>query len=326
MEEGSGRLPTSEHFELKQLAEGVYAAIATVGGAAYSNAGIIDLGDQTLVFDTFDSPQAADDLRVAAETLTGRPATYVIISHAHADHWCGNQVFAPHVPIITSQTIRQEMPAATAWLEELRENPEELEQAIREAQERLGTEEDERQRASLQLSITRMGQRLAELSGLDMRLPNQTFTGTLVFHGTRRTAELREVAPAHTADDIYLILPEDRITFMGDLGFFQCQPFMVYCDPDAWVGQLEVMEGFDSEVFVPGHGPLGTRADLALQKEYILVLQDLLAQALDEGLTPEDVLQKPLPVPFDGWLYGGMARWEANVRSMYERLSGEGVG
>jgi len=37
-------LPTSEHFDLHQLAEGVYAAIAIEGGAAFSNAGIVDLG------------------------------------------------------------------------------------------------------------------------------------------------------------------------------------------------------------------------------------------------------------------------------------------
>jgi cyclase len=76
MTQTANRLPTSEHFELERLADGVYAAIATVDGAAYGNAGIVDLGEQTLVFDTFDSPRAADDLRVAAETLTGRPATY----------------------------------------------------------------------------------------------------------------------------------------------------------------------------------------------------------------------------------------------------------
>jgi len=37
-------LPTSEYFDLHQLAEGVYAAIAIEGGAAFSNAGIVDLG------------------------------------------------------------------------------------------------------------------------------------------------------------------------------------------------------------------------------------------------------------------------------------------
>ncbi len=102
MSNSASALPTSEHFQLQEIARGVYAAIGTPGGAAHSNAGIVDLGDQTLIFDTFETALAAEDLRVAAEHLTGRPATCVIISHAHADHWCGNQAFAPQVPIITA--------------------------------------------------------------------------------------------------------------------------------------------------------------------------------------------------------------------------------
>jgi hypothetical protein len=41
----SRALPTSVHFELEQIAQGIYAAIGVPGGAAHSNAGIIDLGD-----------------------------------------------------------------------------------------------------------------------------------------------------------------------------------------------------------------------------------------------------------------------------------------
>ena len=47
MQDTTSMLPTSAHFELKQIAEGVYAAIAVAGGGARSNAGIIDLGDHT---------------------------------------------------------------------------------------------------------------------------------------------------------------------------------------------------------------------------------------------------------------------------------------
>ena len=65
-------LPVSDHFELVQVAEGVHAAIARPGGAAFSNAGIVDLGDLTLVFDTFETPVAARDLKAAGESLTGR--------------------------------------------------------------------------------------------------------------------------------------------------------------------------------------------------------------------------------------------------------------
>ena len=319
-------LPQSEHFELHQLAGGVYAAIALPGGKAFSNGGIVDLGDQTLVFDAFETPAAASDLRTAAEQLTGHPVTYLIISHCHADHWGGNQAFAPETAIITTHAIRQEMPEAMGWMIDLKENPSELEQAIQETREGLETEADERQRASLQASIARMSGWLEILPTFELRYPEQTFSGKLVFYGTRRRAELVEVAPGHTASDAYLLLPDDHIVFMGDLGFLQCQPYMVYCDPQAWVSQLEDMEQFDVETFVPGHGPLGTKADLALQRQYITLLEGLVAQSIAEGLTVVETLQETLPPPFDGWLHGSMARWEANIRSSYERLSGGSGG
>ena len=321
MSQSARALPTSEHFELQELATGVYAAIGTPDGAAYSNAGIVDLGDQTLVFDTFDTVLAAEDLRAAAEHLTGRPATGVIISHAHADHWCGNQVFAPQVPIIASHAIREGMPAAIGWLDELREHPAELEEAIEAEQALLAEETDPAKRTSLERSINRMAHRLRELPNLELRLPNQTFGGRLVFHGSRRRAELVEVAPGHTKHDIYLLLPEDCIVFMGDLGFFQCQPFTVYADPQAWVAHLEEMQGSNIEIFVPGHGPLGTKADLALQQQYLTLLEKLVTQAIREGLSAEEMLERPLPAPFDVWLQEGMARWERNVLATHERLS-----
>ena len=66
-------LARTKHFRLERLVEGIYAAIHVDGGAAIGNAGIVDLGDRTLVYDTFFTPQAGEDLRAAAEALTGRP-------------------------------------------------------------------------------------------------------------------------------------------------------------------------------------------------------------------------------------------------------------
>jgi len=316
-------LPKSKHFELVQLADGVYAALASSGGQAFSNGGIVDLGDQTLVFDAFESPAAAADLRSAAEQLTGHPVSYLIISHCHADHWGGNQVFAPETSIITTHAIREEMPEAMGWMIELKEDPSELEEAIQESQERLGSETDEQQRASLKASVARMTGWQEFLPNFELRYPEQTFSGKLIFHGTRRTAELVEVAPGHTASDAYLLLPGDGVLFMGDLGFLQSQPFMVYCDPQAWVSELERMEQLDVQTYVPGHGPLGTKEDVALQREFITRLEELVAQAVSDGLTAEETLEKTLPAPFDDWIRASNARWEANVWSSHERLSGK---
>ena len=71
---GQTGLPESRHYILHELADGVYAAIHNdEGGYAICNAGIIDLGDKTIVLDPFISPAAARDLKQHAENLTGRP-------------------------------------------------------------------------------------------------------------------------------------------------------------------------------------------------------------------------------------------------------------
>jgi glyoxylase-like metal-dependent hydrolase (beta-lactamase superfamily II) len=323
MQQKNHELPTSDHFTLHQIAEGVYAAIAIEGGAAYSNAGIIDLGDRTLIFDTFETPIAADDLRSAAEHLTGGPVCCIIISHAHDDHWLGNQVFAEHIPIISTHKTRAEMSERAEDIKDLQENPSELEEEIQEFKARLETETDDRMRASINNSILRYRYALEMLPTLELIFPNQTFDSQLIFHGSQRSAELRTSDEGHTVSDCYLILPEEKIAFMGDLGFFQCQPFMAYCNPKAWKIQLGGFEGSDFEIFVPGHGPLGTKADIALQKRYITVLEEMVGPIVKEGGSVEEALQITLPEPFDAWLSGGRARFEANVRSSYERLSGE---
>src|SRR5262245_38185345 len=82
----------SKHFKTQQLAPGVWACIHDDNyGHAICNAGIVDLGDKTIVFDPFMTPEAARDLRRTAETLTGHKVSIVINSHYHNDHIRGNQ-------------------------------------------------------------------------------------------------------------------------------------------------------------------------------------------------------------------------------------------
>src|SRR5262245_20734092 len=98
---------TSAHFQLHQLADGVFAAIHREGGAAQSNAGIIDLGDRVLVFDTFISLAAAVALRETVPALSSRPVSALINSHYHNDHIWGNQAFPSDVPIISTIKTRE---------------------------------------------------------------------------------------------------------------------------------------------------------------------------------------------------------------------------
>lgn len=100
------------------MADGVYAAIATELGVAFSNAGLIDLGDQTLVFDAFENPRPAEDLLEASIQLTGRKPKTVIISHWHPDHWGGLQVFADCAILATPATRKAMLPVAKEMRQE----------------------------------------------------------------------------------------------------------------------------------------------------------------------------------------------------------------
>jgi cyclase len=98
----------SKHFVLETLGDGVYACVHRPGGAAFSNAGIIDLGDSTLVVDAFDSLAAGRDLRQTAEALFDRPVKTVIFTHAHGDHWKGAAAFDTRTTLLGRRGRRGE--------------------------------------------------------------------------------------------------------------------------------------------------------------------------------------------------------------------------
>lgn len=312
-------LPESKHFELVALADGVYAAIATPDGAAYSNAGIIDLGDRTLIFDTFDTVVAGRDLLKAAEALTGRSPDWVINSHAHSDHWAGNQLFRGATIITTYRNGTKLMPEHAGRLREWSQDLDEFAAWIEEQRLKLARTGDERWRVSLSHSIPRAEFQLASLRELDPTLPALSFDGQLVFAGSQRTAKLIACA-GHTESDCYLLLADDEILFLGDLGFFQCQPFLPYADPPTLLSVTAELARSGPRTMVPGHGPVGGPADLERQATYITTLKEAIGNLIHAGGGLEQALALELPPPFDSWLLGGMSRFEANVRFFFDRL------
>lgn len=309
------------NFHLEELASGVFAAIATSRGAAFSNMGIIDLGEQTLIFDTSETPTAAAELRQAAISQTGHRISVVINSHAHDDHWQGNQVFADDALIVSTHRTRQEIERETADLD-ITEDIQELTRYLEELRGNLASTSDPDQKDILEKTIIRVGHTIEMLPSLRVCLPNQTFEGKLVFHGSDRSGLLIESGPAHTFGDCYLLLPEEKLAFIGDIGFFQSQPFMLSCDPFGWLEALKVLNDLDVEKFVPGHGPVGTKNDLILLKEYIEYLLEKVGVAIKAGKSQQEFLTEPLPAPFDAWTKRSQ-RLQANVNFLYEYLCNE---
>jgi cyclase len=309
-------LPQSKHFRLEQLDDGVYAAIHIAGGSAISNVGIVDLGDRTVVYDAFMSPQAAEDLRSAAEALCGRPIDAVINSHWHYDHVWGNQVFSPDTDIISDDETRRMFIATRghgaydAFIADAEANVEAMRARFQAA-------EDAAQRRQLAMWIDYY-QGVADLKPiLQIRPPNLTFAQRLTFHGTARSAELITFAGGHTESDAVLFLPQERIAFMSDLLFIEYQPYLGGGDPDRILQILAAVAELAPKVLVPGHGPVGPADSLEPMAQYIRTLDGLARKMVEEGEAEETIDTMAMPEPYDNWLFASF--FPGNVHFLYQR-------
>jgi len=303
----------SPHFTIQELSDRVYAAIAIDGGAAISNSGVIDLGEQVVVFDTFLTLQAARDLRLFVEEAFGRPPQIVIDSHYHNDHIWGNQIFLPEAQIVSSSRTRTLI--TTEGAEEYRYHKADAAQRLETLQAQYNAAADEHQKKQLLMWIGYHGGLVETLPHLTVTLPGITFNDRLELHGSKRKAELVTFEGAHTGSDTILYLPQESIAFMSDLWFVGCHPYLAEGDPQQLLKALREVSQTGAACFVPGHGPVGTIDDLNLMIEYVEHCLET-AQALvnEERYDEERVKGLPVPERFKNWALSQF--YQTNILSL----------
>lgn len=261
---------TFRHFIVEPLADGVWAAIHAIdppASAAWgiSNAGIVDLGDRTLLFDTMMATAAADELREAAKVLTGRPPDVVVYSHAHNDHTWGGSRF-PEALLVSSARTRAVM---------LSEGPVEVDSFRGVVADRLAfwaaaTEDvDPLVRRDAPYFRPYWDGIAATLPALELRYPDVGFEGRLDVHGRDRDVQLVALETAHAPGDTFLVVPDARVAFCGDLLFVGCHPYLGDGDVAGLRDGLALLEASGADRFVPGHGPIGHSAALRALAGYI---------------------------------------------------------
>lgn len=306
---------SSRHFHLEQLAVGVYAAIHAQEGWAICNAGIIDLGDRTLVFDAFNTPHAAKDLVNAAMYLTGRPAKMVINSHYHDDHIWGNQAFSPDVDIIS--TVKTRNLIITEGIAQVKFYNETAQNQLETLEAKITQTDDKTIRQQLKQFIVGYQGIIATLPILKLRLPNLTFNGEMTFHGSKRTARLLTYDGGHCGSDAILYLPEDRIIFMEDTLFIDCHPYLADGDPDMIQRILLEVKLMKPSILVPGHGPVGKIEHLDILDSYIHQLKALVGNAVNRGATKEEIAKIQIPPKYRHWNFPDF--FSVNINFLYQR-------
>ena len=161
---------------------------------------------------------------------------------------------------------------------------------------------------------------MKSLPKLKTRLPNITFEDSLTIHGTRRQAELLSLA-GHTASDLVLYLPDEKIAFMSDLLFVNMHPYLASGSPERWRKSLRKIRKLGVQTLVPGHGPVGTPSYLSLVDQYIQTLESIARNMVKMGKSPEEVRLQPVPPPFDKWCLFLEDNFAMNLDFLYKCAS-----
>lgn len=306
---------SSRHFTVVTLDTGIYTAIATNGGHAICNAGIIDLGNATLIFDPFMTPEAAEDLKRAAVQLTGHDIKYVVNSHYHNDHIGGNQVFNGADIISTERTAALIAKYQPAEIEDDKKEAAAQFQKLRNKDTTKMTPHEKEEN----IMWTAYYEALATAANvLKTVLPNKTFKKQLTIAGSKRKVILLSYGTGHTESDLFLYIPGRQIAFLGDLLFIQNQPWLGDGNADKWKMYLDSIAKLHLKITVPGHGPVGSPADFNAMYSYFEKVKNTATGYYKKGALPQNDSTLTSPSPFDSWFLSNF--YKPNVISEYERL------
>jgi glyoxylase-like metal-dependent hydrolase (beta-lactamase superfamily II) len=250
-----GATASAQALQPSEVAPGVWmvqgaSALGTATNRNFiSNAAFVVTADGVVVVDALGSPALGQELIAAIGRVTRQPIRQVIVTHYHADHIYGLQAFkAVGATIIAHRDGQAYLHSDTAG------------QRMQASRAELAPWIDENTRL------------VAADRWIDA--PLRYTLGGVDF-------VLQPAGPAHTPEDLVVVLPQRSVLIAGDLVFRGRIPFVGQADSGRWIEALSTLLAYKAQTIVPGHGPASTsaQADLALTRDYLLHLRQTMGAA-----------------------------------------------
>lgn len=211
-----------------------------------SNAGYIMTKQGVVVVDALGSPQLAREMIADIRQHSKLPIRFLIVTHYHADHIYGLQEFARLGVTILAHGQANAYLSSTTAQARLEESRKTLAPWINDSTQLLG--------------------------------PTRFLEGDETLHLGGIKIEILFLGPAHTPEDLVVVLPQRGIAFVGDLVFQRRIPFVGNADSKRWLSAIQRIQGLKPRILIPGHGPMSQNADedLQLTSGYLHYLRDSL--------------------------------------------------
>lgn len=246
---------TDVEMELKQVSEHIYyvqgkAGVATDNEGFISNAGFIVTDEGVVVFDALGTPSLANLLLTKIRSVTDKDIIKVIVSHYHADHIYGLQVYKELGAQIIAPKGTMDYLSSPA------------------AEERI-----EERRFSLEPWVN---------ENTYLVTPDVIIDKAMVFKSGGVTFTLDVLGAAHSDGDLTLYVEPDRVLFSGDIIFEGRVPYLGDANTKKWLDTLIKMEVGKIAALIPGHGPAAKNPNQAISatRNYLAKVRSVMADAV----------------------------------------------
>lgn len=236
---------------LTKISENVYSYVdirnAAPANSYGANAGIVIGEDGVIVIDTLISAKEAKRFIKDIRTITDKPIKYVVNTHYHLDHVLGNAEFAKLGAVIISHV-------------------EDRKNFVAKGETTLK-------------NYRNYGLTESDIEGTSIAYPQLSFTGRMEIDLGNIRVELLSAVNSHTSGSIFVVVPDSKVVFAGDVLFTGYHPYMAEGNIKGWLGALDQLAKLDVTAVIPGHGPISSAQDISDMKAY-LVLFDKKARQL----------------------------------------------
>lgn len=157
-------------------------------------------------------------------------------------------------------------------------------------------------------------------------LPVVTFADTLTLNLNGARLILLHMPDAHTDGDALAWWPEANVAHLGDLYYAGAYPFIDTAHGGSLAGVVAAIETVlaradASTMIVPGHGPVGTRADLVAYRDMLVNVGTHVREMVERGATIQETVEARPTADWDAQYGAGGVGPDRFVRILYEDLT-----
>jgi len=159
-------------------------------------------------------------------------------------------------------------------------------------------------------------------------IPTDVFNAEKTLHLNGATVALKYYGPSHTDGDVSAYFVEADVLHTGDTWWNPRYPFIDYSTGGNIDGMIRAAEAnvalaTDKTIVIPGHGPIGNKAQLIEFRDMLAAIRERVAALHREGKSLDEIVAAKPTAAYDAKWAGSFINGEAFTKLVYKGLEKE---